>query len=92
MLAKSGRNAHVKVEVASCLHTMFAHDRILGSPSALAGELQVGGVWIAPIYSWYHASFDREPDIPGAPAVENVSTPLHPCCFQPNISKIRALS
>jgi len=33
---------------------------------------QVGGVWIAPIYSWYHASFDREPDVPGAPAVENV--------------------
>ena len=32
---------------------------------------QVGGVWVAPIYSWYHASFDREPDIPGAPAIEN---------------------
>ena len=33
---------------------------------------KVGGVWIAPIYSWYHASFDREPDVPGAPAVEKV--------------------
>ena len=38
----------------------------------------MGGVWIAPIYSWYHASFDREPDIPGAPAVENVSALCHP--------------
>ena len=33
---------------------------------------KLGGVWIAPIYSWYHASFDREPDVPGAPAVEKV--------------------
>jgi len=33
----------------------------------------ISGVWIAPIYSWYHASFDREPDLPGAPAVEKVS-------------------
>ncbi|EIE23640.1 Metallo-dependent phosphatase, partial [Coccomyxa subellipsoidea C-169] len=30
---------------------------------------RIGGVWIAPIYSWYHASFDREPDLRGAPAV-----------------------
>ncbi len=33
---------------------------------------QIEGVWIAPIYSWYHASFDREPDLRGAPAVEKV--------------------
>ena len=41
---------------------------------------KVGGVWIAPIYSWYHASFDREPDVPGAPAVEKV-TSCACCCF-----------
>ncbi len=40
---------------------------------------KVGGVWIAPIYSWYHASFDREPDVPGAPAVEKVM--LCACCL-----------
>ncbi len=34
--------------------------------------MRISGVWIAPIYSWYHASFDREPDVPGAPAVEKV--------------------
>jgi hypothetical protein len=38
--------------------------------------MQVGGVWIAPIYSWYHASFDREPDVPGAPAIENARARL----------------
>ena len=37
--------------------------------------LCISGVWIAPIYSWYHASFDREPDLPGAPAVEKVGQP-----------------
>jgi hypothetical protein len=34
---------------------------------------KVDGVWIVPILSWYHASFDQEPDIPGAPAIEKVS-------------------
>ena len=34
--------------------------------------MRISGVWVAPIYSWYHASFDREPDVPGAPAVEKV--------------------
>ena len=33
----------------------------------------VSGVWIAPILSWYHASFDTEPDLPGAPDVQKVS-------------------
>ena len=26
----------------------------------------IDGIWIVPLYSWYHASFDAEPDIPGA--------------------------
>ena len=38
----------------------------------LTEPMRISGVWIAPIYSWYHASFDREPDLPGAPAVEKV--------------------
>ena len=40
--------------------------------------MRISGVWIAPIYSWYHASFDREPDVPGAPAVEKVIR-MHAC-------------
>lgn len=24
------------------------------------------GVWVVPLYSWYHNSFDQEPDIPNA--------------------------
>lgn len=30
----------------------------------------VDGVWICPLMSWYHASFDQEPDIEGAPSIE----------------------
>ncbi len=33
---------------------------------------RVGGVWLVPLLSWYHASFDAEPDIEGARPVEQV--------------------
>lgn len=32
----------------------------------------VGGVWIFPLLSWYHASWDREPDVPGAEPISKV--------------------
>ncbi|KAL4428836.1 hypothetical protein ABPG77_005274 [Micractinium sp. CCAP 211/92] len=28
---------------------------------------QLGGLWVAPLLSWHHHSFDTEPDIPGVP-------------------------
>ena len=34
---------------------------------------QVEGLWIVPLKSWYHSSFDREPDIPGSLSAERVS-------------------
>ena len=33
---------------------------------------QIQGVWICPIFSWYHGSFDVEPDLPGAADIEKV--------------------
>lgn len=36
-------------------------------------------VWIVPIWSWYHASWDREPDIPGAYPIEKVMMDFHAC-------------
>ena len=27
---------------------------------------RVGGLWIVPLLSWHHASFDTEPDVPTA--------------------------
>jgi hypothetical protein len=32
----------------------------------------IAGVWIVPLLSWYHATWDREPDIPGALPVTKV--------------------
>ena len=51
---------------------------------------QLDGLWVAPIISWYHASWDREPDIPGAPAIEKVSEEggclrCMPTCHQPSL-------
>ena len=34
----------------------------------------IGGVWLVPLFSWYHASWDREPDIPGARPIDTVNT------------------
>ncbi len=55
-------------------HVIASQELLQGSRCDAAP--QVGGVWIAPIYSWYHASFDREPDVPGAPAIENARARL----------------
>eukprot|EP00884_Botryococcus_braunii_P009223 jgi/Botrbrau1/18301/Bobra.0179s0030.1 len=40
---------------------------------------QVDGVWIVPILSWYHASFDQEPDIAGALKIEKIMVDFRLC-------------
>jgi len=40
---------------------------------------KVGPVWVVPLWSWYHASWDREPDVPGSTAIEKVRTYLGQC-------------
>ncbi|KAI8102062.1 hypothetical protein M9434_007121 [Picochlorum sp. BPE23] len=44
-------------------------------------------VWIVPMWSWYHASWDKEPDIPGAYPIERVMMDFHACDWssQPHI-------
>lgn len=34
----------------------------------------VANVWVVPLYSWYHSSWDTQPDIPGAMAINKVRT------------------
>ncbi len=41
----------------------------------------IEGVWIVPLYSWYHASFDTEPDVPGALPVQKVGLWLLSDCM-----------
>ena len=32
----------------------------------------VDGVWVAPIHSWYHSSWDTEADLPGSSDITKV--------------------
>ncbi|KAL6768574.1 hypothetical protein ACKKBF_B11275 [Auxenochlorella protothecoides x Auxenochlorella symbiontica] len=41
----------------------------------------VGGVWVVPLLSWYHASWDREPDLPGATPIEKIMMDFHACTW-----------
>lgn len=36
---------------------------------------RVGGLWIFPLYSWYSAEWDREPDVPGSMPISKVGPP-----------------
>jgi Icc-related predicted phosphoesterase len=49
---------------------------------------EVEGVWIVPIWSWYHAEWDQEPDIPGALPIERVMMDFHACTWtsEPTLS------
>jgi hypothetical protein len=38
-------------------------------------------VWVLPLWSWYHASWDREADVPGSAAIEKVMLDFHACCW-----------
>lgn len=40
---------------------------------------RVGDVWVVPIWSWYHASWDTEPDVAGALPIEKVMMDFHAC-------------
>ncbi|GAB4813272.1 hypothetical protein N2152v2_000318 [Parachlorella kessleri] len=41
----------------------------------------IGGVWLVPLFAWYHSSWDREPDIPGARPIDTVMTDFHVCSW-----------
>jgi len=46
-------------------HVIASQELLQGSRCDAAP--QVGGVWIAPIYSWYHASSTESPTCPARP-------------------------
>ncbi|KAL4854508.1 hypothetical protein ACK3TF_004685 [Chlorella vulgaris] len=41
----------------------------------------VGGLWVFPLLSWYHASWDREPDVAGAQPISKVMLDFHVCSW-----------
>lgn len=42
---------------------------------------KINGVWVVPLWSWYHASWDKEPDVPGAMPIEKVMLDFHVCSW-----------
>jgi hypothetical protein len=40
---------------------------------------KIGNVWVVPMWSWYHASWDTEPDVLGAIPIEKVMMDFHAC-------------
>ncbi|KAK9829451.1 hypothetical protein WJX72_005956 [[Myrmecia] bisecta] len=45
---------------------------------------RLGAVWVVPLLSWHHQSFDREPDIPGVPRVSAWSIVDYSACRWPD--------
>lgn len=47
---------------------------------------RVGGLWIFPLYSWYSAEWDREPDVPGSMPISKVMIDFHACSWPAPLS------
>lgn len=41
----------------------------------------INGLWIVPLLSWYHKSWDREPDLAGAAPAHKMMTDFHVCTW-----------
>lgn len=44
---------------------------------------RLGNVWIAPLHSWHHTSWDTEPDIPGVPGATPMTIADYAACRWP---------
>lgn len=44
---------------------------------------RLGDVWIVPLQSWHHRSFDREPVVPGLPAAAGLLIQDYAACVWP---------
>ncbi|KAI7841790.1 hypothetical protein COHA_004514 [Chlorella ohadii] len=45
---------------------------------------QLGGLWIVPLLSWHHRSFDKEPDVPGVPPASAWTITDYSACRWPS--------
>ena len=41
-------------------------------------------LWVVPLLSWHHASFDQEPDMPDMPAMPRLATADYIACRWPS--------
>lgn len=69
------RGKHTSLEKLGLLRQMCTELGVYTIPKCIEG------VWIVPLYSWYHASFDSEPDVPGAVPVQKMMVDFKACSW-----------
>lgn len=79
------------VDSLSKLHRILELCRKLGvvtEPRRLGGHAGAHAVWVSPLLSWHHRSFDTEPDIQGwkVPRAEDTMVDYKRCRFPKGIS------
>eukprot|EP00928_Gymnodinium_smaydae_P042732 TRINITY_DN28738_c0_g1_i1.p1 TRINITY_DN28738_c0_g1~~TRINITY_DN28738_c0_g1_i1.p1 ORF type:complete len:407 (+),score=63.38 TRINITY_DN28738_c0_g1_i1:143-1222(+) len=65
-------------------------DVATGARRIAAGESEQHGIWVCPLLSWHHQSFDTEPDLEGweIPSAEQVMVDYHACRFPSPLSML----
>ncbi|KAL3153387.1 hypothetical protein ABBQ38_011726 [Trebouxia sp. C0009 RCD-2024] len=69
------RGKHTSLEKLEVLRRLCTELGVHTAPCCIEG------VWLVPLYSWYHASFDAEPDIPGALPAHKIMVDFHACSW-----------
>lgn len=69
------RGKHTSLEKLELLRQMCTKVGVHTIPQCIEG------LWIVPLYSWYHASFDTEPDVPGAIPVQKMMVDFKACSW-----------
>eukprot|EP00884_Botryococcus_braunii_P013820 jgi/Botrbrau1/22439/Bobra.0091s0041.1 len=70
------------------LAAVIAMCRDLG---VLLEPAKFGNVWVVPIWSWHHASWDRESDIPGVPPPTNFISDYRLCSWEGLLTREEAM-
>lgn len=79
---KAERGRHNSSEKLKLLQELCTEAGVHTTPQC------VDNVWIVPLYSWYHASFDKEPDIPGALPAHKLMTDFHACSWPESLNAL----
>ena len=80
---------HVRAQPISSLHKLEEIREMCRELGVQTSPAYAGGAIIAPVLSWYHASWDREPDVVGWDGImppELVMRDFHACVFPPPLS------
>lgn len=72
------------VGLQSSLAKLQAVEGVCAALDVRTAPARIGaGLWVVPIVSWHHRSFDQEPDIPGIPPVSRLTIADYAACRWP---------